>query len=93
MRPTALSARPGERDDLCGYTDTGSALVAMAMHASWTGWQFYLSPAATTHEQDVVWHVLLSAGIWAVVIVVAARSRLASPAGTASRLAVAGESR
>ena len=35
------------------YSHTNSVLVAMAMHASWTGWQFFLTPAATTQGQDV----------------------------------------
>jgi hypothetical protein len=46
----------------------------MAMHASWTGWQFFLSPAATSQGQDVVWHLLLSAGIWAVALIAVLRA-------------------
>jgi CAAX protease family protein len=57
------------------YAHTNSLLVAMAMHASWTGWQFFLSPSATTAGQDVVWHLLLSAGVWAVALVAVTRSR------------------
>jgi uncharacterized protein len=70
------------------YSRTGSVVVAMAMHASWTGWQFFLSPAATSQGQDVLWHLLLSAGIWAFVLVIAVRARALQPAGggaTASR--------
>ena len=58
------------------YSHTRSVLVAMAMHASWTGWQFFLSPANTTQGQDAMWHLLLSAGIWAVVLTVVVRSRM-----------------
>ena len=72
------------------YTHTNSVLVAMAMHASWTGWQFFLSPAATTQEQDVVWHLLLSAGIWAVGLVVVVRSRATRPVGRSDRFALGG---
>jgi uncharacterized protein len=75
------------------YANTNSVLVAMAMHASWTGWQFFLSPAATTQGQDVVWHLLLSAGIWAVVLVVAVRSRVTRPLGRGDRFALGGEAR
>jgi hypothetical protein len=67
------------------YSRTKSVLVAMVMHASWTGWQFFLTPASTTQGQDVVWHLLLSAGIWAVVAVVVARSRLARSEALAAR--------
>jgi membrane protease YdiL (CAAX protease family) len=70
------------------YSRTGSVVVAMAMHASWTGWQFFLSPAATTQAQDVVWHLLLSAGIWAVVLVVAVRARAPRPIGRSDRRAL-----
>jgi membrane protease YdiL (CAAX protease family) len=75
------------------YTQTNSVLVAMAMHASWTGWQFFLTPAATTQGQDVVWHLLLSAGIWAVVLVAAVRSRMTRPLGRGDRFALGGEAR
>jgi membrane protease YdiL (CAAX protease family) len=57
------------------YSRTGSVLLAMLMHASWTGWQFFLSPAATTQAQDAVWHLLLAAGIWSVVAVAWFRMR------------------
>jgi CAAX protease family protein len=67
------------------YSHTKSVLVAMVMHASWTGWQFFLTPASTTQGQDVVWHLLLSAGIWAVVAVVVVRSRLGRSAALAPR--------
>jgi membrane protease YdiL (CAAX protease family) len=60
------------------YSRTGSVLVAMLMHASWTGWQFFLSPAATTQAQDVAWHLLLAAGIWAVVVAAWLRTRSAA---------------
>jgi len=72
------------------YAHTHSVLVAMAMHASWTGWQFFLSPAATTQGQDLVWHLLLSAGVWAVVLILVVRSRAASPVARAGRVALGG---
>jgi uncharacterized protein len=72
------------------YAHTNSVLVAMAMHASWTGWQFFLSPGATTQGQDVIWHLLLSAGIWAVVLIVVARSRMMPSESPMTRPVVAG---
>ena len=68
------------------YSRTGSVLVAMAMHASWTGWQFFLSPAATTQGQDLAWHLLVSAGIWAVALVVVTRSSATGPFRRRSRV-------
>jgi CAAX protease family protein len=75
------------------YAHTNSVLVAMAMHASWTGWQFFLTPAATTQGQDIVWHLLLSAGVWAVVLMVLVRSRATSALRRADRFALGGEIR
>ena len=65
----------------------------MAMHASWTGWQFFLTPAATTQGQDVVWHLLLSAGIWAVVLVVVVHSKMTQPFGRGNRFVLGEEAR
>jgi membrane protease YdiL (CAAX protease family) len=73
------------------YSHTRSVLVAMAMHASWTGWQFFLTPASTTQGQDVVWHLLLSAGIWAVALIAVTRSRQRVPFRSGERLALEGE--
>jgi membrane protease YdiL (CAAX protease family) len=70
------------------YAHTKSVLVVMAMHASWTGWQFFLTPATTTQGQDVVWHLLLSAGIWSLVLVVAARASASRPFTRGDRLAL-----
>jgi membrane protease YdiL (CAAX protease family) len=75
------------------YARTTSVSVAVAMHASWTGWQFFLTPASTTAEQDVVWHLLLSAGIWVVALIAVTRSGATSPVRRRQRLAVGGESR
>jgi CAAX protease family protein len=72
------------------YSHTTSVLVAMAMHASWTGWQFFLSPASTTQGQDVVWHLLLSAGIWAVALIAVTRSGARMPSRSSERLAIGG---
>jgi membrane protease YdiL (CAAX protease family) len=51
------------------YSHTNSVLVAIVMHASWTGWQFFLTPASTSQAQDIAWHLLLSVGIWTAVLV------------------------
>ena len=75
------------------YSHTTSVLVAMAMHASWTGWQFFLTPASTTQGQDVVWHLLLSAGIWVVALIAVMRSRERMPSRSGERLALGGETR
>jgi membrane protease YdiL (CAAX protease family) len=70
------------------YAHTNSVLVAMAMHASWTGWQFFLTPAATTQGQDLAWHLLLSAGVWAAALVVAVRASASRPLRRGDRLAI-----
>ena len=48
-------------------------MVASAMDPSWTGWQLFFTPASTKQGQNLVWHLLLSAGIWAVALIVASR--------------------
>ena len=75
------------------YSNTTSVLVAMAMHASWTGWQFFLTPASTSQGQDVAWHLLLSVGIWAVALIAVTRSRERMLSRSGERLALGGETR
>jgi membrane protease YdiL (CAAX protease family) len=75
------------------YSHTGSVLVAIAMHASWTGWQFFFTPASTTQGQDVVWHLLLSAGIWAVALIAVTRSSVPRSVRPGEPLAVGGATR
>jgi uncharacterized protein len=75
------------------YSHTGSVLVAIAMHASWTGWQFFFTPASTTQGQDVVWHLLLSAAIWAVALIAVTRSRVPRSVRSGEPLALGGASR
>jgi membrane protease YdiL (CAAX protease family) len=56
------------------YTHTRSLLVAMLMHASYTGWQFTLSPG-TTGQQSLVWQALLAIAFVSIATVMAARER------------------
>ena len=58
------------------YTHTRSLLVAMLMHASYTGWQFTLSPG-TTGQQSLVWQALLAVAFVAIAALVVARERMA----------------
>jgi membrane protease YdiL (CAAX protease family) len=48
------------------YAHTHSLLLAILMHASYTGWLLVLYPA-TTLEQGLVWQALFAAGLWCVV--------------------------
>jgi membrane protease YdiL (CAAX protease family) len=63
------------------YANTQSLLLAVLMHASYTGWLFVLYPA-TSFEQGLVWQTAFAVGLWVVVAVVVAGS-----AHRASRLA------
>lgn len=54
------------------YAHTRSLLVAMLMHASYTGWQYALSPG-TTGDQSLVWQVPLAVALIAIAAVVALR--------------------
>jgi membrane protease YdiL (CAAX protease family) len=56
------------------YAHTRSLLVAMVMHASYTGWQFALSPG-TSGDQTFVWQALLAMAFVAIAAVVAVRER------------------
>jgi membrane protease YdiL (CAAX protease family) len=58
------------------YANTRSVLVAQLMHASYTGWQFALSPA-TSFSQNLVWQSLFAAALWALVglVIIAERRK------------------
>lgn len=51
------------------YANTRSLMLAQLMHASWTGWQFALSPATST-DQTTVWHLILAVALWGLVFLV-----------------------
>jgi len=63
------------------YARTGSLLVAMLMHASYTGWQFALHPN-TSVDQSFVWQAVLAVALVCVAAVVAVRE---GPAWTTNR--------
>jgi hypothetical protein len=48
------------------HANTRSLLLAMLMHASYTGWLLVLFPI-TTPTQGIVWQAALAAGLWALV--------------------------
>ena len=56
------------------YAHTRSLLVAMLMHASYTGWQFTLSPG-TSGDQTFIWQALLAIAFVAIATVMAVRER------------------
>jgi uncharacterized protein len=56
------------------YAHTRSLLVAMFMHASYTGWQFALSPG-TSGDQSSILQALLAMAFVAIAAVVAVRER------------------
>ena len=58
------------------YTHTRSLLVAMLMHASYTGWQFTLSPG-TTGQELLVWQALLAIAFVSIAALMAAREGIA----------------
>ena len=45
------------------FAQTGSLLLAVLMHASYTGWLFVLFPA-TSFEQSLAWQTALAAALW-----------------------------
>ena len=55
------------------YANTQSLLLAVLMHASYTGWLFVLFPA-TSFEQGLLWQAAFATGLWVVVTVVLQRS-------------------
>lgn len=64
------------------YANTQSLLLAVLMHASYTGWLFVLFPV-TSFEQGLVWQATFAAGLWIVVAVVVRRSAPRGPAASA----------
>lgn len=52
------------------YANTQSLLLAVLMHARYTGWLFVLYPA-TSFEQGLVWQTAFAVALWVVVAVVA----------------------
>jgi membrane protease YdiL (CAAX protease family) len=56
------------------YAHTQSLLLAILMHASYTGWLLVLYPA-TTFEQGLVWQAVFAVALWAVAAVVMLRTR------------------
>ena len=52
------------------YANTKSLLLAVLMHASYTGWLMVLFPAMS-FEQGLPWQTALAAGLWVVVAAVA----------------------
>lgn len=55
------------------YANTKSLLLAVLMHASYTGWLLVLYPA-TSFEQGLLWQAAFATGLWVVVAVVLRRS-------------------
>jgi membrane protease YdiL (CAAX protease family) len=53
------------------YANTKSLLLAMLMHASYTGWLLVLFPA-TSFRQGLAWQSVFATVLWVVVIVVMA---------------------
>ena len=51
------------------HSNTQSLLLAVLMHASYTGWLFDLYPA-TTFQQGLVWQTAFAFAMWIVVAVV-----------------------
>ena len=51
------------------FSQTGSLLLAVLMHASYTGWLFVLFPA-TSFEQGLEWQTTLAVALWLAVAVV-----------------------
>ena len=55
------------------YANTHSLMLAVLMHASYTGWLLVLYPA-TSFEQGFTWQTAFAVSLWLVVAVVMARS-------------------
>lgn len=60
------------------YSHTDSVLIAILMHASYTGWSYVLSPTASFQE-NLVWRVLFVGGLWVLVGLVAFANRRRLP--------------
>jgi uncharacterized protein len=48
------------------YANTSSVLLAILMHAGYTGWLFVFFPV-TSHEQGLLWQGAFAAGLWLLV--------------------------
>lgn len=75
------------------YNRTQSVLLCAVMHAFYTGTLYTLSPAGASLSEGVVWMGLMTAGLWGIVLVIAAQygPRMAAPeAEQAGRIAAAG---
>lgn len=59
------------------YRHTDSLLVAILMHAAYTGGQVLLEPIGTGQVQNLLWWGLLGIGLWLIVGVVAVIDRSA----------------
>ena len=62
------------------YAKTRSLLLAVLMHASYTGWLLTLYPA-TSLEQSVVWQTAFALLLWVMVAVILGADREGQPAG------------
>ena len=60
------------------YARTASVLLAVLMHASYTGWLFVLFPT-TSFEQALAWQTTLAAALWSLVAVVSLRNPSIDP--------------
>ena len=58
------------------YANTQRLLLAVLMHASYTGWLFVLYPA-TSFEQGLVWQTAFAVALWVVTATVVAVARFA----------------
>ena len=54
------------------YANTRSLLLAVLMHASYTGWLLVLYPA-TSFQQGLIWQSAFAAALWLMVVVVMTR--------------------
>jgi uncharacterized protein len=52
------------------YHHTGSLLVAILMHAAFTGGQILLEPTRTSHLQNLLWWGLTAIGLWVAVAII-----------------------
>jgi uncharacterized protein len=66
------------------YANTQSLLLAVLMHASYTGWLFVMYPS-TSAEQGRVWQTILAMGLWLVVAVVVRKPMRPCPTATGGR--------
>ena len=57
------------------YTHTRSVLVAMLMHAGFTGGQALLNPTALSPVQNLLWYAIFASTLWVLAAVVIVRGR------------------